>query len=97
MEMNLSQLQEIVKDREDWHAQAHGVMSDSDWTTAGKLSVFFFSLKLDSYWKTSVQISVLLKCLKGLNFPPTSRKIQWPQLLPKFHSAAPNSFLVLVS
>ena len=30
MEMNLSQLQDIVKDREDWHAQAHGVMSDSD-------------------------------------------------------------------
>ena len=46
MEMNLSQLQEIVKDREDWHAQAHGVMSDSDWTTtAGKLSGFFFLSK----------------------------------------------------
>ena len=43
MEMNLSQLQEIVKDREDWYAQAHGVTIDSDGTTtAGKLSVFCF-------------------------------------------------------
>jgi len=30
MEMNLSQLQEIVKDREDWYAQAHGVTIDRD-------------------------------------------------------------------
>ena len=25
MDMNLSKLQEIVKDREDWHAAVHGV------------------------------------------------------------------------
>ena len=31
MDMNLSQLQEIVKDREAWHAAVHGV-TDSDTT-----------------------------------------------------------------
>ena len=34
--MNLSKLQEIVKDREDWHAAVHGVANSqtqlSDWT-----------------------------------------------------------------
>ena len=40
MDMNLSKLQEIVKDREDWHAAVHGVAKSwpwiSNWTTAKK-------------------------------------------------------------
>ena len=38
MDMSLSKLQEIVKDRETWHAAVHGVAKTrtwpSDWTTA---------------------------------------------------------------
>ena len=37
VDMSLSKLQEIVKDREDWHAAVHGVAKSqtlSDWTTA---------------------------------------------------------------
>ena len=37
MDMNLSKLQEMVKDRESWHAAVHGVTKSrtrlSDWTT----------------------------------------------------------------
>ena len=37
MDMNLSKLQEIVKDREAWRAEVHGVAKNqirlSDWTT----------------------------------------------------------------
>ena len=41
MDMNLSQLQEMVKDREVWHAEVHGVPKSrtwlSNWTTTGVL------------------------------------------------------------
>ena len=52
MDMNLSKLQEIVKDREAWRVAIHGVTKDqtqlSDWTTACTLttraSILFFSI-----------------------------------------------------
>ena len=41
MDMNLSKLQEIVKDIEGWHAAVHGVAKSqtqlSDWTTKTNL------------------------------------------------------------
>ena len=48
VDMNLSKLQEIVKDREAWHATVHGIPKSwiqlSDWTTTtiNKLVVFSF-------------------------------------------------------
>ena len=32
MEMSLSELQEMVKDRETWHAAVHGGLKESDTT-----------------------------------------------------------------
>ena len=47
MDMSLSKLQEIVKDREPWHAVVHGVTKNqtrlSDWTTTGQKSQDIFS------------------------------------------------------
>ena len=39
MDMRLSKLREIVKDREVWHAAVHGVVKN--WTQQA-LSIFFF-------------------------------------------------------
>ena len=65
MDMSLSKLQEIVKDREVWHAAVHGVSKNwtqlSDWTTT--MHEFFFSLFI--LYKHSGQI--LFFCL--LIFP----------------------------
>ena len=33
MDMSLSKLQEMVKDREAWHATIHGVANQQDWVT----------------------------------------------------------------
>ena len=47
MDMSLSKLQEIVKDREAWRAIVHGVTKSwtwlSDWTTNTKLKVYLYN------------------------------------------------------
>ena len=47
MDMNLSKLQEMVKDREAWHAAVHGVTKSwtqlSDWTTSMSYIIYCFS------------------------------------------------------
>ena len=47
VDMSLSKLQEMVKDREAWHAAVHGVEKSqtqlSDWTTTTNKMKFFLS------------------------------------------------------
>ena len=37
MDMNLSKLQEMVKDREVWHAAVHGFTVRHDWATEQRM------------------------------------------------------------
>ena len=53
MDMSLSKLQEMVKDRESWHAAVHGFFTKSrtwlsDWTTTIHYSIIFSAHKLQS-------------------------------------------------
>ena len=56
MDMSLSQLQEIVKDREAWHAALHGVTKSqrrlSDWKT-------ILGILIKSVWKNRVEQNCL--------------------------------------
>ena len=52
-DMNLSKFQEMVKDREAWHAAVHGVTKSqtrlSNWTTTRIHTGWFTSLRCDGY------------------------------------------------
>ena len=56
MDMNLSKLQEIVKDREGWRALVHGVAKNqtwrSDWrtSTAAEVTMFLNPHQMPSFW-----------------------------------------------
>ena len=51
MDMSLSKLQEMVKDREAWHAAVHGVAKSltqlSNWTT-DRIQIYFYSKSYSS-------------------------------------------------
>ena len=69
MNVNSHQLWETVRDRETWHAAAHGVAKSrtwlSDWTTTMNHNQCLPSMKV--YWPQNMQRSLL--CLHpGLNF-----------------------------
>ena len=64
MDMNLSKLQEIVQDREAWHAATHGVTKSwtllSDWTTSNNRCMIPF-------WKMPPTFMVLPPQKQGFN------------------------------
>ena len=69
MDMNLSKLQEIVKDREAWPAVVHGVVKSgtqiSPWTTT--------TLNLTAYAPMASLIAQLVKNLPAMQQAPV-----WP-------------------
>ena len=80
MDMSLSELQEMVKDREAWRAAFHGVAKSrtwlSDWTTTTLCEhhVFFFLVQipgseiLTAGWKSEVRVPVWSGSMRT---PPT--------------------------
>ena len=67
MDMNLSKLLEVVKDREAWHAAVHGVTKSqtslSNWTP--KILVFTRSKERGVNQTLSIVISIFLKQLNN--------------------------------
>ena len=60
MDMNLSKLGEIVKDREAWHAVVHGVAKSQKWLRTEQqqqqqqLNHLVVHLKLTQYYKSTI-------------------------------------------
>ena len=67
MDINLSKLQKIVKDREAWHAAVHGVAKNgtgvSDWTIATKFEKHYSDVpnKASGGDRTPVELFQILK------------------------------------
>ena len=90
MDMSLSKIQEIVKDREAWHAADHGVAKS--WTQLSDLVQFSHSLVSDSAtpWSTALQANLsitnswsLLKFMSAESVMPSNHLIlRRPLLLP---------------
>ena len=70
MDMTLRKLQEIVKDREAWHATLHGVTKSQTWM---------------SIRKTTTKLSIWY-LLFGLFYPVTTTTINWCPLAEIFYS-----------
>ena len=55
MDMSLSKCQEIVKDREAWHATVHGVTKSqtwlSNWTTMDSIKILLMNLFAGQQWR----------------------------------------------
>ena len=69
VDMNLSKLQEIVKDRVAWHAAVHGVANRQNLATEQ------YQLLLDFFVKWANNLLLLLKLFYGLIFDTSKIKI----------------------
>ena len=79
MDMSLSKLQEIVKDRETWHAAVHGVTKSRTWLSDWTKAMMFLSSALgNSFRKPS------LTCQMWVCYP--SQKAHFPPFTFMFRS-----------
>ena len=74
MDMNLSKLQQIVKDRRAWRAATHGVIKSwtrlSDWTELNNeyiVSIYFFYVNLSMYRQIDINIYMYVHKRKYLS------------------------------
>ena len=59
MDVGFSKLQEIVKDREAWHAAVHGVMKSRTWLNSNKV-VWRIEIQLTVSWQLMTNVSCCL-------------------------------------
>ena len=83
MDMSMSKLQDIVKDREAWHAAVHGVARNqtwlSNWTTARRLRL---SLQLSSSSEATLKLPLKVPSWQCRLFRGCISKLFWPLPLP---------------
>ena len=79
MDVSLSELQELVMDREDWRAVIHGVAKSrtrlSDWTELNWWGILFITISDSPYFDLSSRFRIILWLLV---YKPECRSMYYP-------------------